>query len=105
MTIIGDTADVQLTPNFTMAISAIDDLSSVELPHQSHLLRGYTADKTIDRIISACNLKTSVEHQLKRLDRPNPSLTSDVPVAGARWSRWNRFHSFVFDILSLQLLL
>ncbi len=56
---------------------AIDDLSSVELPHQSHLLRGYTADKTIDRIITACNLKTSVEHQLKRLDRPNPSLTSD----------------------------
>ena len=63
-----------------MAISfhAIDDLSSVELPHQSHLLRGYTADKTIDRILNAYNLKTSVEHQLKRLHRPNHSLTPDL---------------------------
>lgn len=57
---------------------AIDDLSSVELPHQSHLLRGYTADKTIDRILNACNLKTSVEQQLKRLEHPNPALTSDL---------------------------
>ncbi len=57
---------------------AIDDLSSVELPHQSHLLRGYTDDKTIDRIINACNLKTTVEQQLKRLHRPNSSLTTDL---------------------------
>ena len=57
---------------------AIDDLSSVELPRQSHLLRGYTADKTIDRILNACNLKTTVEYHLNRLHRPNSSLTPDL---------------------------
>ena len=63
-----------------MALSfrAIDDLSSVELPHQSHLLRGYTGDKTIDRILNACNLKTTVEYHLNRLHRPNSSLTPDL---------------------------
>ena len=56
----------------------LDDLSSVELPHQSHLLRGYTADNTINRILNACNLKASVEHQLKHLHRPNSSITTDL---------------------------
>ncbi len=61
-----------------LSFRKLDDLSSVELPHQSHLLRGYTADKTINRILNAGNLKASVEGHLKRLNRPNSSLTTDL---------------------------
>lgn len=56
----------------------IDDLSCVELPQQSQLLRDYTADKTIDRILNAGNLTLIVQYHLSRLQRPIEVITPDL---------------------------